>query len=348
MARLRESLMVGAVIWVAVLSLVGQTALGRDVRLVVRPQKIPAEGGKYVLLPPPALLTDGDAVPLYEKAIKTLPPDTDWVQIDGWLAMPLGQLPQQEVRVVLERQRESLDSVARAARCRECKWPKLTTEAVMANLAQYRRLGFAVRLRTRYEIARGNHDGAILVMQTGFGMGRHLAQAPTLIQFIVGVAIAGMMRTEVEEFVQAGEAPNLYVALAALPKPFADVEKAIDSENKVMPSEPPAGGVAREMFESTLKLRAQSDNKTRATAKRLDRDLALWQCLEAIRSHAGVHSGQLPQTLADIKEVSIPKDPVTGEVFRYTRTGTTAVLESPAPAGGDKKDELRYEITVKN
>jgi hypothetical protein len=26
----------------------------------------------------------------------------------------------------------------------------------------------------------------------------------------------------------------------------------------------------------------------------------------------------------------------------------TAVLESPAPPGGEKKQELRYEITIKN
>jgi hypothetical protein len=136
--------------------------------------------------------------------------------------------------------------------------------------------------------------------------------------------------------------------LAALPKPFADVEKAIDIEKKAMPSEPPGGGVARELFESALKLRAQSYNKMRATAKRLDRDLILWQCVEAIRSYAGSHGGQLPQVLADIKEVAIPKDPVTGEAFRYTRTDATAVLESPALADGDEKDALRYEITVKN
>ncbi len=39
---------------------------------------------------------------------------------------------------------------------------------------------------------------------------------------------------------------------------------------------------------------------------------------------------------------------MNGAAFRYTRTGAMAVLESTAPAGGYEKDELRYEITVKN
>ncbi len=73
----------------------------------------------------------------------------------------------------------------------------------------------------------------------------------------------------------------------------------------------------------------------------------LCSALRRIRLYTASHGGQLPRTLADLTEVSVPKDPVTGEAFRYTRTGATAVLESPAPAG-DEKGGLRYEIIVKN
>ncbi len=345
MVRVRERLIVGAVTWLVLLSLVCQSALGRDVKLPICPQKASAEAGKYSLLAPQASLTDGDAAVLYDKAAKALPSDdADWVQIDIWLAMPLGQLPLQEVQVVLERQRESLDGVARAARCRECKWPGLTLEATMANLSEYRRLGFTVRLRTRYEIARGNLEGAILAMQTGFGMGRHLTQAPTLIQFIVGVAIGRMTRAEVEEFVQGKDAPNLYAALTALPRPFADAEKAIESDQRTFPFQL-VGALADKRLESETK--AHRD-RIRTSAKRLDSDLAALQCVEAIRSYTASHGGQLPQTLAEITEVSVPKDPISGDAFRYTRTGSTAVLESSTPPDGDVKDAVRYEIVVKN
>jgi len=70
MVCLHKSVLVGAAMGMVVLSLICQTALGRDpVKLAIRPQKATAEAGKYPLLPPPASLIDGDAVPWYEKAV---------------------------------------------------------------------------------------------------------------------------------------------------------------------------------------------------------------------------------------------------------------------------------------
>jgi hypothetical protein len=253
------------------------------------------------------------------------------------------------VEQVLKRYLNAFECLAQAVKCRNCRWPAEKPETVMPKLSEYRRLAYAVRLWARHEIAKENYEGAIRALQTGFGMSQHLTQAPTLLQFIGGQGIAALMRTEVEAFVQAKDAPNLYAPLAALPKPFLDVEKALDIDKKSRPSTPPTEGVARELFVANLKLRAEADNKLRATAKRLDRDLAAWQCVEAIRSYAASHAGRLPQTLADIKEVSLPTDPMTGAAFRYTQTDEVAVLESPAPAGGnEERDALYYQITVTN
>jgi hypothetical protein len=348
MVRVRESTRAGAAVGLVLLGLMCGPAAGRDVKLAIRPQKISAEAGKYSLLPPPASLRDGDAVPLYEKAVKALPDKKNDDQVQQYLKMPIEQLPADQVEQVLQAYVESLKSVAQAVRCRDCKWPAQELTGVMSNLSEYRRVAYAVRLWVRSEIAQENYEGALLAMQIGFGMSRHLVQAPTLVQFLVGQAVAAMMSTEVGAFLDAGEAPSLHAALAVLPKPFADVEKAIDRENKSLPSEPPAGEVARQLFENALKLKAQSYRKMRASAKHLDRDLTVWQCLEAIRLYAGAHSGRLPQTLTDIKEITVPKDPVTGEAFRYTCTGATAVLESPAAPGGEEKDAVRCEITIKN
>jgi hypothetical protein len=350
MVRSGGTLTAATLVWLVGLGVTGTPVLGREVKLAICPQKLPAEPGTYALLPPQASLTDGDAASLYEEAVKALPPDTDWNQIYDWLAMALEQLPLPEVQAVLEHQRETLDGVARAARCRQCDWPVLTTQAIMANLAEYRRLGFLVRLRARYEIARGNYEGALSTMQTGFGMSKHLTQAPTSIQFVVGVAIGGMMRTEVEEFVQGRDAPNLYAALIALPKPFADPEKAIENDRKA--SSPRLSGgetgnqVANEIKAMGDRMRATANERVRAMVKRLDSDLAALQCIEAIRAYAASHGGQLPQTLTEITEVVVPQDAASGAAFRYTRTGGTAVLESVVPAG-DKPDILRYEIVVK-
>jgi len=243
---------------------------------------------------------------------------------------------------------EGLRGVARAVRCRECNWPKLTDgPALSASAEELRRLRVIVQLWARYEIIQGGPEGAILALQTGFGLARHVAPGPNPLQFTVGVAMAGSMCREVEQFVQMEDAPNLYAALAALPKPFVDVEKAIeiDKAMAVKVKLPPGVKMTREEIESQMKA---SHEQLRRLATRLERDVAALQCIEAIRSYAASHGGQLPQTLGEITGVPVPRNPVTGEPFRYTWTGSAAVLESAAGPGRDKNEENRYEIVVKN
>lgn len=68
------------------------------------------------------------------------------------------------------------------------------------------------------------------------------------------------------------------------------------------------------------------------TRASLDRKVALLRTIEAIRLYAALHDGKLPPTLADIKEVPLPLDPVTGKTFTYQLDGATATLRAPPPA----------------
>ena len=326
---------VRAAVWAAVLGLVCASALGREAKLVICPQKASAEAGKHVLLLPVASLTDGEAAALYDKAVKLLPGKAAAEQVQQYVQMPIDQLPADQAQQVLKQYRESLRCATQAVKCRQCNWSAAESEEKeVAGLRAFRELAYAIRLWARLEVARGEYEGAILALRTGFGMARHVGQTPTTMGCLYGIgATAGMIR-EVEQWVQMDDAPNLYAALAALPRPLVDVEKYIEGETGATSSLLPAQTKAE--YDPLLVL-----------GKRLDRDLAILQSVEAIRSYAASHKGQLPQTLAEITEVSVPQDPLRGQAFRYARTGATAVLESPAPPGGEKREELRYEITVK-
>jgi hypothetical protein len=207
----------------------------------------------------------------------------------------------------------------------------------------YRRLALATRLWARLEIAREGYEGAILALQTGFGMARHLGQAPTLLLLQRGIGIGVIMCRVVEELVQAEGSANLYAGLASLPKPFMDVEKATGNKKKAASSSP-KGEQSGKQNESVLK----PGPDERRVLVRLESHLAALQCVEAIRSYAASHGGQLPGTLAEITEVAVPKDPINGAPFRYTRTGPMGVLESGVLEGGTEAERTRYEITVKN
>jgi len=66
---------------------------------------------------------------------------------------------------------------------------------------------------------------------------------------------------------------------------------------------------------------------------RNDRSIAVLRIIEALRLYGAGHDGRLPEKLADITEVPIPLDPVTGEEFIYKKTGDVAILDAHTPPG---------------
>jgi hypothetical protein len=87
--------------------------------------------------------------------------------------------------------------------------------------------------------------------------------------------------------------------------------------------------------------------RPRDTVARADRRVAALRCVEALRLYAAAH-GRLPDKLADVKEVPVPIDPMTGAAFRYALDGDRAVLQGPAPQGtGAAHLMLRYELTLR-
>lgn len=310
--------------------------------LPVHPAKTPEPADKYSLVPKADTLTDADAVPLYEKAVQAMAGGRKQQdQIYEWLELPPEQLPQKQVEEAIQENLESLRLVARAARCKQCNWPKSTPDAIMAATSGYRNLGFLIRLWARLEIVRGQYDSALPAMQTGFGMARHVGQGPTTTQAMVGTAIGATACVEVELFIKGEDSPNLYRALANLPRPLVDVTKAIESERANLKD---YNFLVRRQMEKVLK---PAHDRMLHIEKRFQNNLNVLQCVEAIRHYAATHDGRLPDKLGDITDLELPKDAFTDEPFEYRRTDRGAVVESAMPEGGDSVDVTRYEVILK-
>jgi hypothetical protein len=88
----------------------------------------------------------------------------------------------------------------------------------------------ALAIRIRIEIREGRFAAAIESLQTGYAMGRHMADAPFLINSLVGISICQMMNDRVLELSQAKGAPNLYWSLTALPRPLIDMRRSMEFE----------------------------------------------------------------------------------------------------------------------
>jgi hypothetical protein len=145
-------------------------------------------------------------------------------------------LPCAEVRKALEPYAEVFRLIDRAARCERCDWGiterlrKDGFNALLPELQPLRQFAGLLAVRIRLGVAEGRFDRAVRDLQTGFAVARQAGESPTLISHLVGVAIAAVMAKQLEAFAQQPGAPNLYWALADLPRPFLDIRKSLEGE----------------------------------------------------------------------------------------------------------------------
>jgi len=315
------------------------------VKLTLYPATTPGSAAKYLLLPKTDEQTDADAAALYKEALQSLPQDPELQKkISEWRKTPIENLPKEQVESTLQKLQPTIDLFERAARCKRCNWPstppdKVTNE-MMADLSKYRRIVFILDLQARLHIDKKQYSQAIGTFQTSLAMARHLGQAPTLTQGMVGISVAALTLNRVEELIQCPDAPNLYWALADLPKPAVDVTKTMEMEIENLKK---YNFILRNQFKKQLE---PAHERIRLQMAALSRQAAALQCVEALRIYAGTHNGAFPDKLSDATDVKIPNDPVTEKPFSYRRTGSTAVLEAPGSKGAEGRDAISYELYV--
>ncbi|HEY1380965.1 MAG TPA: hypothetical protein VGF55_29465 [Gemmataceae bacterium] len=209
-------------------------------KLTVSPAAAPDRALRYHLLPELRDTTPGNAVLLYYRAFSP-----EWSsnlhgnqELQKKIEEALDKSPA-EVKAMPEidfvRHSHMLKEVDRAARRAYCDWeltPRLREDGVnllIPDVQEMRQFARYLKLRAKLELADRDFDKAAYTLQTGFQMGRHVAEGPTLIQALVGAAITATMLTEVGEWVEAPGSPNLYWALG-LPQPFVDLRTPLQGE----------------------------------------------------------------------------------------------------------------------
>jgi tetratricopeptide (TPR) repeat protein len=295
----------------------------RTVELTLYPAKSSKPEQKYQLLAKADEQNNADAAVLYEKAIQSLPSSLKMDEIEQWLNAPPDKLPRKQVQSILERLKPTLQLLEQATKCKQCDWPYLDDDALSENLRKHRRILFLLALKVRLQIAQGQYDEAIGTMQAGFAMAKHLGADSSVVRGLVGIAVAAYVCRQIEQFVQKPDAPNLYEALRHLPQPFIDLTEQVEWEDPDI------------------------KERIHLLMNRLDRHVAALQCIEAMRLYMAAHNGMFPSRLSDVTLVTVPDDPATRKPFVYNRTGSKAVLESPATKGARIKDAMRYELNLK-
>jgi tetratricopeptide (TPR) repeat protein len=214
------------------------------ITLAVSPAPVPVPALKYELFPPARARVPGNAAVDYQRAALLLPPsprDAKKAQqqneeIDRWFGTPLDQLPAGEVEAFLKPYKPAFAAFDRAVRYERCDWqlgPYLSPEhrdGLLTESQKYRELIYYHRLRLKTHLAANNFDDAIGNLQSGFRLAKDMAESPTSIRMLIGISLAAITTSGVEEWIGRPDAPNLYWALDALPKPLIDPRPALEGE----------------------------------------------------------------------------------------------------------------------
>lgn len=213
----------------------------REYRLSVDPARQPEPALKYSLQPGFLQQTPGNGVPYYYRALLMYQQSSAETRdaVEQWLDQPSGDLELGKVKRTLDRLSNVFHSLRTASLREHCDWqwrigdlerPSEVFSFLLPELGKARSLGRLLALRARVEIAEHRYEDALDTLAIGYKLARDVAEPPTLVNDLVGIAIAEVMTVELIGLIDAPDSPNLYWALAELPRPLIDMRPAMQHE----------------------------------------------------------------------------------------------------------------------
>lgn len=191
------------------------------IRLKVRPRAEPKPALRYLLLPDLKELQPGNPIPNYLRCLL----DQDFTSTQEALT------------------NAALREADRAARMDKPDWQillKLKTDGIgllLPDVQKLRMLAASLQERFRAEVASGRIDDALYTARTMFALSRHMGEHPTLIGDLVGIAIAFVTISPLEDLLEQPNCPNLYWALTNLPTPLISIETGLEGERILIQGE---------------------------------------------------------------------------------------------------------------
>jgi hypothetical protein len=218
-----------------------------DRSLTVTPRPAPVPALQYRLYPLGWDRKDGNAVPIYLRLVHE---QSDagrkyWTETPKpWNQLPVEQIPLAEAHEFLGRMKHFYRQFDLGARRKTADWNYTfdqgsVVDILMPDVAWVRNYVPMMVLRARVELAEGDFAAAARSLATGFSFSRQISEAPLLISGLVGVACASPFADCVADFIERPQAPNLYWALTALPRPLIDLRKAMEFEQRFFEMEIP-------------------------------------------------------------------------------------------------------------
>lgn len=216
----------------------------KEVVVNLQPAAVPKAALDNPLLPPRLETTRGNAALLYLRAAAMVGNlNSEMAEFrknfGKYLDSPAKDFPVEDARKEVAPFENALGEIRLGARRRQCEWQLPIKESgtqlyyvLLPEMQSLRDLARVLAVRIRIEIHDGRIDDAIDSLQTGYVMGQQIADAPFLINALVGVAVLEAMSERVLELAQTENSPNLYWSLTALPRPLVDMRQSMQFESE--------------------------------------------------------------------------------------------------------------------
>jgi hypothetical protein len=213
--------------------------------LTLTPRAEPRPALKHSLWPRYRERTPGDSTPYYYRALMmqaALPADVMKEYIDkseNWVANDLDDNTKQEMRAWVKSHTSILYEL-KLATYRERTDLDLRLKDLqgldsimflLPDAQRSRELARMLQIKARLEIEDGAYDDAIETLRMGYRLGEFVGKTPTLINDLVGVAIDALMTHELTRMIAQPDAPNMYWAIATLPRPLIDLRESLGYES---------------------------------------------------------------------------------------------------------------------
>lgn len=220
-------------------------------KMTVTPAAEPVPALKHRLTLRERELKPGNAATHYSRAFfeggvgaiwKRLQKEYGDEEVHQWYdqALPLSQLPLDEARQAAASFQDLIDNfVSPGSERLDCDWGHgIITELRgpdiysfrLPEIQSMRAISRSLMLVTRVAVADRDYSQALNLLRMNYRLGENVATSPFIVSGLVGLAICGMGNMATVELIAAPDSPNLYWALAELPRPLVDLRTSIRHE----------------------------------------------------------------------------------------------------------------------
>lgn len=160
---------------------------------------------------------------------------------DAWMDGPVSSMPVEDVREFMNQLQGIVHSAHDAARQRETEWnldveelqgPE-TIEFLLSEFQEMRQLSRLLILDARVAIADGRFEDAIDDLRTNYRLSQDVQEPQLIINSLIGIAISTVGHKTVLDLIDAPDSPNMYWALASLPRPLHNMQEALSFEVRI-------------------------------------------------------------------------------------------------------------------